>query len=124
MLEGYRQFPWSSGGGIRGRERLLVLQGKGKDFLPSKQEFSALSSLQGWVGAVTPSLSPSLARRGTVSWRFCTSWLRMRNSKSSYNGNIKGIKQEGGKHSLIKTLWSLLISPQRSLLMVVAETLG
>lgn len=61
-----------------------MLQGKGKGFLPSKQDFSALSSLQGWVGAVTPSPSVSLARRSMISWRFCTTWLRMGNSKSSY----------------------------------------
>lgn len=43
-----------------------MLQGKGKGFLPSKQDFSALSSVQGSVGTVIPNPSMSLARRGTV----------------------------------------------------------
>lgn len=43
-----------------------MLQGKGKGFLPSKQDFSALSSVQGSVGTVIPNLSVSLARRGMV----------------------------------------------------------
>jgi len=83
MLKGYREFPQSGGGGVRGRGRLLVLQAKGKGILPSKEDFSALNSLQGWTGAVAPSLH-SWLRRGTISWRFCTSGLRMRNSKTSY----------------------------------------
>lgn len=84
MLEGYRQFPQHGGGDARGRGRLLVLQRKGKGFLLSKQDFSALSSRQGWVGAAAPSPSPSLVRRGMVSWRFCRSGLRTGNSKTSY----------------------------------------
>lgn len=54
-----------------------------KSFSAFKQDFSALSYLQGWAGAVAPSLSLSLARRGMVSWRFRTCWLRMGDSKSS-----------------------------------------
>lgn len=84
MLEGYRQFPQHGGGDARGRGRLLVLQRKGKGFLLSKQDFSALSSRQGWVGAAAASPSPSLVRRGMGSWRFCRSGLRMGNSKTSY----------------------------------------
>lgn len=84
MLEGYRQFPQHGGGDARGRGRLLVLQRKGKGFLLSKQDFSALSSRQAWVGAAAASPSPSLVRRGMGSWRFCRSGLRMGNSKTSY----------------------------------------
>lgn len=47
MLEGYRQFPQSVGGDVRGIGRLLMLQGKEKGFLLSKHNFPPLSSLQG-----------------------------------------------------------------------------
>lgn len=47
MLEGYRQFPESVGGDVRGIGRLLVLQGKEKGFLLSNHNFPELSNLQG-----------------------------------------------------------------------------